>query len=390
MTNMRKAAVLTSAVSVALAATLTTTPAQAMPDLRPATSNVTLSVLPEQAYEPVIDFIRSARKTLDYNIYQFNDDTIARELKAAHRRGVDVRVMFTWQTFAASSDIWNDDDSNVHYNKNMPTFKELKKAGIGVRLSPFQYTYSHEKTMIADSGTAQGRALIMDFNAQPSYFVPTVQFGVQQVGSRGFAVTTSNQQDVKEIQAVFDADWHRRPPPNFTSPRLIWSPSGAGYNPRGQGKERVFALMDGAKTSLDVYALLIDYPPFQRRLIAAAERGVEVRVITNTSPAPMSYAQLKEIAAAGVKFAFNPTYPGGLMFVHSKAIVRDVGTSNQMAFVGSQNPGDYVSLTSERELGILLGKPSIIEEMHTIYNQDWERSKPLTYVNGEPVNPFIK
>jgi len=388
MTNIRRAVVLTGALSLALAATMTGSPAQAMKELQPATSQVTLSVLPEQAYEPVIEFIRSARKTLDYNIYQFNDDTIADELKAAHRRGVDVRVMFTWQTFAASSDIW--DDSSPHYNKNMPTYKELKKAGIGVRLSPYQYTYSHEKTMIADSGTAQGRALIMDFNAQPSYLVPTIQFGVQQVGSRGFAITTSNQQDVREIQAVFDADWERRPPPKFTSPRLVWSPSGAGYNPRGQGKERIFALMDGAKTTLDVYALLIDYPPFQRRLIAAAKRGVDVRVITNTSPAPMSYGQLKEIAAAGVKFSFDPMYPGGLLFVHSKAIVRDVGTSNQMAFVGSQNPGDYVSLTSERELGILLGKPSIIEEMHTIFNQDWARSKPLTYVNGEPVNPFIK
>lgn len=378
--------VLAVAVIMGLAVSTVAPTAQAAPELEPATSQVTLHVMPDEAYTPVVDFIRSAKETLDFNIYQFNDGLIARELKAAKRRGVDVRVIFTWQTFQASSNLW--DSTSRLYNKNMPTFLALQKAGIGVRLSPFAYTYSHEKTMIADGHTGNGRALIMDFNAQPSYFIPTVYNKVVQVGSRGFAIQTTNQADVREIQEVFDADWEKRMPKAYTSPRLVWSPSGAGYSPRGEGKERIFALIDGAEKTLNVYALLVDFLPFQRKLIAAAERGVKVRLISTSNPPSMTYDQLKELTSAGVDIRFDPMYPGGLLFIHSKAIVRDVGTDNAMAFVGSQNPGDNVSLNSERELGILLGKDSIIDTMTTVYERDWAASKPLPFENGQPKNPF--
>lgn len=336
---------------------------------QPATDQITLHIQPGAGYRPITQFIRSAKETLDYNIYQFNDRTIENELIAAQKRGVKVRVMFTWQVFAAGSNQWNPRSPN--YNTNMPTYYRLKNAGVGVRLSPFIYTYSHEKTMVADGDTGAGRALIMDFNAQPSYIVPTPGL----LGTRGFAITTSNQFDVREIQQVFNADWARATPPPtaYASPRLVWSPSGAGYQPPSDGKERIFAVIDGAKKSVDVYALLLDYLPFQKKLIAAAKRGVQVRIITNTDPEPMTYGQVIELSNAGVALGFDPTYEGGQVFVHSKAIIRDAGTPNAVAFVGSQNPGDNVSTNSERELGILVGKAGVIERMHEVFESDWAR-----------------
>lgn len=356
--------------------------AQASPSLEPATSQVELHVQPSDGYRPIIEFIRSARQTLDFTIYQFNDGRIARELKAAKRRGVDVRVMFTWQVFPAGSNLW--DPFSPNYNTNMPTFNALQKAGIDVRLSPFFYTYSHEKTMIADGRSSNGRALIMDFNAQPSYLTPTPGL----LGTRGFAVTTSNIGDVREIQEVFDADWERRPPRAFTSPRLVWSPNGVGYLPRSPGKDRIFSLIDGATRSLDLYVLLLDYLPFQDRLIAAEKRGVDVRIITNTNPKPMSFEQLRQLVTAGVEFRFDPTYAGGPVFIHSKAIIRDAGTRNAMAFVGSQNSGDNVSMNSERELGILLGKDTQVDRMNRIFDEDWAVGSPLTYDDESLVDPF--
>lgn len=356
--------------------------AHASPSLEPATSQVTLHVEPADGYKPVIDFIRSAKSTLDFNIYQFNDEVIVDALRDAKRRGVDVRVIFTWQVFPAGSNLW--DSASSEYNTNMPTFTALQKSGIRVRLSPFFYTYSHEKTMIADGRTGRGRALIMDFNAQPSYLTPTPG----QFGTRGFAVTTWNQDDVREIQGVFDADWERRMPSAFESPRLVWSPSGSGYNPPANGKERIFALIDGATNTLDLYVLLLDYLPFQDRLIAAERRGVDVRIVTNTDPAPMNFQQLEALVAAGVEFRFDPVYPQGPVFIHSKAIIRDAETTNAMAFVGSQNSGDNVSLNSERELGILLGRAPLINRMRTIFNDDWARSKPLVYQGGQLEDPF--
>lgn len=359
-----------SAGAVPVASPAEVAPAGAGVVAQPAIDNITLHIQPGAGYRPITDFIGAARRTLDYNIYQFNDETIADALIAAHRRGVKVRVMFTWQVFPAGSNQWNP--ASPYYNTNMPTYYRLRAAGVKVRLSPYRYTYSHEKTMVADGSTREGRALIMDFNAQPSYIVPTPGL----LGTRGFAITTGNQFDVHEIQRVFDADWNRLTPPAYASPRLVWSPSGVGYQPPSQGKQRIFEVIDGARRSVDVYALLLDYLPFQKRLMAAAERGVRVRVITNSEPSPMTSGQAMALTDAGVEIRVDPTYPAGPIFVHSKAIIRDAGSASAVAFVGSQNPGDNVSTNSERELGILIGNPGVIERMHRVFVSDWVRTRP--------------
>lgn len=154
-----------------LALTLTFAPpvADAKP-LKGATTRVTLHVEPDESYAPVLAFIQSAQKTLDFNIYQLNDTTIQTALAEAAARGVRVRVMATWQTFPANSGI--DDPTSSTFNKNVPVLASLRAQGVETALSPFMYTYSHEKTMIADGHSGKGRALIMDFNSQPSYFGP--------------------------------------------------------------------------------------------------------------------------------------------------------------------------------------------------------------------------
>ena len=47
--------------------------AQAETSLQPAVTDITLHVQPADGYRPIIDFIRSAKVSLDYNIYQFNN-----------------------------------------------------------------------------------------------------------------------------------------------------------------------------------------------------------------------------------------------------------------------------------------------------------------------------
>lgn len=181
-----------------------------------------------------------------------------------------------------------------------------------------------------------------------------------------------------------------------TSPRLIWSPNGAGHNPKSAGQRRIFESIDSATTPLDVYALLLDYRPFQDRLQNAAKRGVSVRVLTNASTQPnasnpFTYAQLVEMSAAGIKFPFNPKYNGGSLFVHSKTIIRDaVVASDRMAFVGSDNPGDYVSMNAERELGVLVANEQIMEAISGTFATDWASAEPLQFKDGKPVNPFVK
>jgi phosphatidylserine/phosphatidylglycerophosphate/cardiolipin synthase-like enzyme len=358
--------------------------------LKGATSGVTLHIEPDESYAPVLAFIQSAKKTLDFNIYQLNDTTIQTALADAAARGVRVRVMATWQTFPANSGI--DDPTSSTFNKNVPVLASLKAQGVETALSPFMYTYSHEKTMIADGHTSKGRALIMDFNSQPSYFGPSGWPGEE--GTRGFAIVNEIAENVKQIQQVFDADWKRVKPKSYNNPYLVWSPNGAGYKPLSSGQDRILELIDSAKNTLDLYALLIDYQTFQEHLEAACKRGVKVRVLTNASTQanatnPFTFAQLLEMSKAGIQFSFNPQINGGSLFVHSKTILRDAGNAAPMAFIGSENPGDYVSMNAERELGMLIANDSIVKRVSMTFERDWQSASSLQFKDGIPVNPFV-
>ena len=360
--------------------------------------DASLFVEPEAGVKPVVDFIDSARKTLDYGIYQIEtspswaDSPIVNALKRARARGVKVRVMATWQTFPANSGttvgvVAGPNNTKCDYNENMPALNELKAAGARTALSPFRYTYYHEKAAVADGHYSFGRALIMDFNSKASYFGPTY---AGEAGARGFGVISSNRADVKEIQQTYDADFPPvTTPPSFKRPSLIWSPNGPGFSPRSRGFDRVMRLIDTSKKTLDVYVLLLDLAPMRAKLMAAAKRGVEVRVIFNTTgPQAMSYDQLKEMVAAGVKFAHDPVSANGKVFIHAKTVLRDAAESDRMAYVGSMNVGDYVSVNSERELGILLSRKTQTDRISATYNGDWATATPLQIVDGVPVDPF--
>lgn len=343
--------------------------------------------------KPVVDFIDSARKTLDYGIYQISDEDIIAALKRAKARGVRVRVMVTWQTFPANSGRTRGDSTpkSIEYcgfNRNVPVLNDLAAAGIKTAFSPFTYTYYHEKAAIADGHYSFGRALIMDFNSVASYMGPSGY--ADEGGTRGFGVITSNRADVKEIQQVYDADFPPVGTPRpFTRPSLIWSPNGPGFKPRSQGYARIERLIETADKTLDVYVLLLDYEPVRAKLIEAAKRGVTVRIIFNNyGPRALTYSQIKQLTAAGVQLAYNPRNSIGKIFVHTKTILRDAATSNRMAYVGSMNVGDFVSVNSERELGILLSRKSITDTIAATYATDWGTASKLEFLDGVPTDPY--
>ena len=396
--SIRSAAIAAAAALALVALPATAGAASSKSKKLVGASNVSMFVEPDSGVQPVVDFIGSARKTLDYGMYQLEtapswaQSPIVNALKQARARGVKVRVMVTWQTFPANSGtsvgvVAGPKGEKCNYNENMPALNELKAAGVRTALSPFPYTYYHEKVAIADGNYSFGRALIMDFNSKASYFGPTF---AGEAGARGFGVISSNRADVKEIQQTYDADFPPvTTPPSFKRPSLIWSPNGPGFSPRSRGFDRVMRLIDTSKKTLDVYVLLLDLAPMRAKLMAAAKRGVEVRVIFNTTgPQAMSYDQLKEMVAAGVKFAHDPVSANGKVFIHAKTVLRDAAESDRMAYVGSMNVGDYVSVNSERELGILLSRKTQTDRISATYNGDWATATPLQIVDGVPVDPF--
>ena len=235
--------------------------------------------------------------------------------------------------------------------------------------------------MIADGHLpGKGRLLVMDFNAQPSYFAST----------RGFGVVSTDPLDVAEAQAVFDADWKYEFPVTYASKRLFWAPNGVGYFPQSDGADRVLGLLASAQQTIDLYALLIDWPVFADALVAAAQRGVTVRLLANCwshtyypfpkdcSKRPLggvSYKYLTQFLKAGIQVRQTEA-----LFIHTKTIIRDAGAGGggALATVSSENPGDYVSMSSERELGIFLSNEAIVARIAATFNADWAAALPVT------------
>ena len=68
------------------------------------------------------------------------------------------------------------------------------------------------------------------------------------------------------------------------------------------------------------------------------------------------------------------------LYIHTKSVIVDQGKSNQVLFVGSENPFLNDSLNLERELGVLVHDASAITQALDVYNRDFGVSQP--YANS--------
>ena len=328
------------------------------------------NIQPDDGTTPVVAFINSATKSIDVSIYRIDADftAIVDPLAAQAAKGLRVRVLISRQLVGQP----NPPDGNAD---QVTTQQALEKLGIEVALSRPELHYGHEKAIIIDPQTPNGRAMIADWNLQASYFGPN-QYG--PVGARGMAVVDKNPEDVKLIAATFDANWPPyKPWPVSTRGSLVWSPSGIEYSPVGNGVAVLTEMFANTKSTLDIYAEYIQDNSFMLpKLIDVAKRGVKVRVIANSSgQSPQIVQQLRD---AGIDVRFDPhnamQAPGSVMFVHTKTAISDGQTPEKTVFIGSQNQFLNESLESILELGVIVKNPSTIEKVKQTFETDWQSS----------------
>lgn len=324
------------------------------------------NVQPNDGIQPVIEFIESARRSVDISIYRIDSDftPLIDALKRTVDRGVPVRISISRQLVGQP----NPPQGN---SQQIVVQQQLQALGIQVELSRPEFHYGHEKSIIIDAGTPEARAMIADWNLQASYFGPN-QYG--PVGARGMAVINSDPQDVATIAAYFDANWPPYAPyPVSTRASLVWSPSGIEYSPVGNSVAVLTDFIDGAKTRLDIYAEYIQDNSFLiDMVIARAQAGIAVRIVANSSG--QSPAMVAKLRGAGIQIRFDPIYDGNTsdpMFVHSKTMFADIGTPEQVAFIGSQNTFINESPEAILELGVLARNPETIDRAFAYFEQDW-------------------
>lgn len=297
----------------------------------PSDAPLSLIVEPQDGIAPLLEAISGARTSVDLVIYELQDPAVERALAQAAARGVKVRVLLeNLNTFGR--------------HPNDPAYQYLASSSVPVKWAPSYFPLTHQKTLIADGKTAY----ILTFNLQPQYYG----------GSRDFGVVDSDPIDVAAIEQAFKSDWQGAQEAAASGRDLVWSPGSSAA---------LLALIAEASSTLDVYNEEMADPRITQALEAAAARGVSVRVV-------MTYATnwkqaLNELTQSGVSVR---TYASSAAFyIHAKAIVAD----DSEAFVGSEN-FSMQSLDQNRELGILLTRPDIIEELESTFTHDYAAARP--------------
>jgi cardiolipin synthase len=340
-------------------------------------------VQPDQGITPIYNLINSATSSLDLTVYELVDTTAEQDLAALESSGVTVRVIL---------------DSRKK-TTNQAAYTYLAGKGVGVAWSSSTYYYTHEKSFVID-GT---ELVVMSGNLTSQYYS----------ADRNYSVTDTDTADAAAFETVFNADYTGATVTPSDADHLVWSPTDA--------QSRLLALINGATSSLYIEAQEMGYATVVNALVAAANRGVAVKVVmTNSSDTYATQFDTLEAAriggaasrADGRRLAslssvddaprrlppppcqacpsprsfLHPTYSRGLLtaagvqvstyadtdalYIHAKAIVADYGTSAMKVYVGSQNFSS-TSLNSNRELGIILTSTVVANKVEPVIASDF-------------------
>ena len=282
---------------------------------------------PGDGRRPILDEIEAATQSIDLEIYIVSDDEILEALEAAQARGVAVRVLLEEHPYGGGGG-------------QQGIFDRLANAGIDVRWSNPAFRFSHIKMMVIDASLV----IIMNQNLTASSFT----------GNRELGVITTSPDAVQAASAIFEADWNQQAEPS-PGP-LVVSPTNA--------RESLQSLIDSAEKSVDVYAEVLRDPELLHALEAAAQRGVNVRVVI--SPSASFDAERASLAEAGVQVRLLRS-----LYVHAKMVLVD----GEQAFVGSQNISS-TSLDQNRELGIIVSDPVSLARLSRVFDIDFAAATP--------------
>jgi cardiolipin synthase A/B len=265
------------------------------------------------------------------------DARVIQALEDAVVRGVDVRVMLEEHPYGG--DVVSP----------QRTLQTLTTAKIQARFADPAYYYTHAKMLIIDGATLY----VLTANLSRSGLG-----GSSLSRNREFGVIDTRAADVAETRAIFEADWNRTRPTLHDS-NMVVSPVNA--------RAKILGLLALAKTSLLVEDEEMYDPASEETLIAAAGRGVNVRLIL-PGATDISSADVARLVAGGVHLVYVSA-----PYIHAKAIVAD----GRLAFVGSENFSP-TSLDQNREVGVLLADTAALATLTATFERDWAVGQPAS------------
>ncbi|MCV7357944.1 phospholipase D-like domain-containing protein [Mycolicibacterium fluoranthenivorans] len=297
-----------------------------------------LIILPDDSAKPVLDAIHAATKSVRIKMFAFSHRPLLEAVVAAHRRGVDVKVMLNPERRDGETD-------------NDAAREMLQQFGIEVRESNPAFDLTHEKSMVVDDE----HAFVESLNWTEENFTLT----------RDYAVVTPSAYEVAEIIDCFEADWAREDFDPGTGAHLIWCPS--------NGRHRIADFIDQAKHTLFLQNERYQDPVIIERLVRAAHRGVKVHVMARAAhhlkdgKLVEGVSGMRILDDVGIKI-----HRLKHMKLHAKMILAD----HERAVVGSINfsPGSF---DHRRELAIEVTDHEITQRLNEVAHHDWKHSERM-------------
>jgi phosphatidylserine/phosphatidylglycerophosphate/cardiolipin synthase-like enzyme len=318
--------------------------------------------------------LRSADRRLYLAGYTFSSARAADALAAAARRGVDVRVLVEGGPVGGVT------------RREARLLDRLARAGVEVRAvaGPYaRYDFHHAKYAVADD-----RALVTSENWKPS--------GTGGRANRGWGVVVRDAELADRLARVFRADagwraaveWQRyRANQTFQSATASTGSYPARFRPRrfradavhlvvapDNAESRVVSLVRSADRSVAVQQVSVEPgSPFLRAAVAAARRGVRVRVLLSGAwyvreDNRKLVGRLRNLSAReGLPLDASLVEPRSRFEkVHVKGVVVD----RRRVYVGSLNWNNH-SARENRELGVILAGGEVGRYYARVFRADW-------------------
>lgn len=343
-------------------------------------------VLPDEP-DRVVEFLESATDRILLAGYTIAADDVVETLLDAHERGVDVEVV------AEGSPVGGMDGYEA------AALDRLDREGVPVQViggKKARYRFHHAKYAVVDD-----RALVTTENWKQS--------GTGGKSSRGWAVVTTQEEIVDGLVDIYRADtgWEDAIPwDEYDDISLVDGGTAQGTHPTvfesethtvdrtqllvapDNAEETILATIESAEESIDVKQVRISDPdfPFLKAVVAAAERGVEVRILLSAKwYVEEENRELKawleaQADRSDLPLSVRLADPGEeFEKIHAKGLIVD----RDITFVGSINWNNN-SVRNNREVGLLLHSEDVGEYFTAVFESDWSRDGswdlPIGYV----------
>jgi len=281
-----------------------------------------LIIEPDMGREPILSAIQHARHSIKLVMYGLTDDSLINALIKQKQLGRTLNIILEQAPYNANDEnakaIGLLNANSVNWKGTVPPYKLI-----------------HQKTLLIDGK----EAIVMTFNFTRSTFKK----------ERNFALIVDNPKIVRDIDAIFAADWNHVPS-SVQSSSVIASPDNS--------RDVLLRLIRQAKKSIHVYAQSLNDYAISGALAKAAHKGVDVQVLTS---AKLREKQANYLQQAGINIHYSQHY-----YIHAKVMIID----NQKAVLGSINFTKN-SLDHNRELAVVTNDETVINLLNQTFSHDW-------------------